>query len=208
MATGSSRGARDHDLEPHACKPLKVGSVERQDSLRTPFACAGGDQSVIARGAGDLALAEIFDELPSFLPVKPNEGRPLPQGTFQDRESILDTEPMRTGQSSHDRVGFDSLPTLADLSENLVDRRLGERWSFLGGYRNPEGTSLDNRNLAGKRLDLDLSFLDRNPQRHPGKDPSLVTDRFGEDKPAGRVDGRLNGISHGAQNTMTDRGPG
>ena len=103
----TSRGARDHNLEPRACKPLEVGSVERQDPLRTPFARAGGDQSVIARGAGDLALAEIFDELPSFLPVKPDDSRPLPQGTFQDRESILDAEPMRTGQSSHDRVGFD-----------------------------------------------------------------------------------------------------
>src|SRR4051812_2611694 len=99
-----------------------------------------------------------------------------------------------------------SLPTLADLSENLVDRRRGERWSFLGGHRNPEGTSLDNPDLAGKRLDLNLPFLDPNSQRHPGKDPSLVTDRFGEDKPAGRVDGRLNGISHGSQNTMSDCG--
>ena len=87
-----------------------------------------------------------------------------------------------------------SLPTLADLSENLVDRRRGERRSFFGGHRNPEGASLDNPDLAGKRLDLNLPLLDRNPQRHPRKDPGLVTDRFGEDKPAGRVDGRLNGI--------------
>src|SRR5436305_10202159 len=99
-----------------------------------------------------------------------------------------------------------SLPTLADLSENLVDRRRGERRSFFGGHRNPEGASLDNPDLAGKRLDLNLPLLDRNPQRHPRKDPGLVTDRFGEDKPAGRVDGRLNGISHGCQNTMSDSG--
>ena len=87
-----------------------------------------------------------------------------------------------------------SLATLADLSEHLLDRRLGERWSLLGGYRDPEGSSLDNPDLAWKRFDFDLSLLDRDLQHHPGKDPSLVTDRFGEDKPAGRVDGRLNGI--------------
>ena len=101
-----------------------------------------------------------------------------------------------------------SLPTLADLSENLIDRRHRERRSFLGGHRDPEGASLDDPDLAGKRLDLDLPLLDRDPQRHPGKDPSLVTDRFGEDKPAGGVDGRLNGISHGSQDTVSDRDPG
>ena len=95
-----------------------------------------------------------------------------------------------------------SLSTLADLSEDLLDRRLGERWPLLGRYRDPEGASLNDLDLTGKRLDLDLPLLDRDPQRHPGKDSGLVADRFGEDKPAGRVDGRLNGISHGVQNTM------
>jgi hypothetical protein len=94
-----------------------------------------------------------------------------------------------------------SLSTLADLSESLIDRGLGERGPFLDGYRDPEGASLDDLDLAGKRLDLDLSFLDRNPQRHPRKNSSLVPDRFGEDEAAGRVDGRLNGISHGSQST-------
>jgi hypothetical protein len=95
-----------------------------------------------------------------------------------------------------------SLSTLADLSQNLIDRRFGESGSCLGRYRDPEGASLDDLDLGGKRLDLDLSFLDRNPQRHPGKDSGLLTDRFGKDKPAGRVDGGLKGISHGFQNTM------
>ncbi len=94
------------------------------------------------------------------------------------------------------------LSTLADLSENLLDRRLGERWPFLGGYRDPEGTALNDLDLAWQRFDLDLPLLDRDPQRHPRKDSSLIPNRFGEDKPAGRIDGGLNGISHGSQNTM------
>src|SRR4029077_12427583 len=89
--------AGDHDLKARAREPLEMGTVECEDPLRTPFTRAGGDQSVIARGTGDLALAETFDQPPSFPPVKPNDDRPLPQGTFQDRESIFGTEPVRTG---------------------------------------------------------------------------------------------------------------
>ena len=84
-----------------------MGSVESQDSLRTAFTRAGGDQAVIARGAGDLALAETLDQLPSFLSFKPYNKRPLPKGTSQDRESVLGAEAMRSGQPSHDRIGFD-----------------------------------------------------------------------------------------------------
>ena|GEM_PF-6890067 len=79
-----------------------MGSVEGQDSPRTAFARAGGDQAVIARGARDLALAEPLNQLPSFLSFKPNDKRPLPKGTFKDRESVLGAEAMRTGQPSHD----------------------------------------------------------------------------------------------------------
>gem|GEM_PF-4624672 len=56
-----------------------------------------------------------------------------------------------------------SLSTFADLSENLLDRRLRERWPLLGGYRDPERPSLNDLDLARKRFDLDLSLLDRNP---------------------------------------------
>src|SRR5436305_4374398 len=87
-----------------------------------------------------------------------------------------------------------SLSTFADLAEDLLDRRLRELRSLLGGHRDPEGAPLDDVDLAGERLDLDLSFLDRDPQRHPREDSRLVTDRLGEDEPARRVDGRLNGI--------------
>lgn len=100
-----------------------------------------------------------------------------------------------------------SLSTLTDLSENLFDRRFGERWPFLGGYCDPERASLDNLDLARQRFDLDLSFLDRDPQRHPGKDSSLIPYCFGEHKPAGGIDGRLNGISHGTQNTRSQPQP-
>src|SRR5437588_7217 len=60
-----------------------------------------------------------------------------------------------------------SLSTFADLAEDLLDRRLRELRSLLGGHRDPEGAPLDDVDLAGERLDLDLSFLDRDPQRHP-----------------------------------------
>src|SRR5204862_1185908 len=56
-----------------------------------------------------------------------------------------------------------SLSTLSDLSENLLDRGLRERWPLLGRHRDPERSSLNDLDLAWKRLDLDLSSLDRNP---------------------------------------------
>src|SRR5436305_14937445 len=76
------------------------------------------------------------------------------------------------------------LSTLADLAEDLFDRRLGERWSLLDGHRDPEGPLLNELDLAGQRFELDLPFLDRDQQRHPRKDSSLGADRLGEYKPA------------------------
>src|SRR5882724_236710 len=89
------------------------------------------------------------------------------------------------------------LSTLADLTENLINRRRREGRPLLRGHRDPERPSLNDLDLAWQWLDFDLPFLDRDPQGHPGKDSSLLADRLGEDEPAGRVDRRLNGISHG-----------
>src|SRR5262245_36347561 len=69
--------------------------------------------------------------------------------------------------------------TLADLAENLFDRCLGEGWSLFRGHRDPERSALDDLDLARQRFDLDLPFLDRDPQRHPRKDSSLVADCLG-----------------------------
>jgi hypothetical protein len=96
----------------------------------------------------------------------------------------------------------DSLPMLADLSADLLDSRRREQRPLLNRDCDPETAFPQHSDLTGSRLDLDPPLLDRDAQRHPGKEPHLVTDGLREDETARRINGCLNGILHGSENTM------
>src|SRR5215216_2821356 len=74
--------------------------------------------------------------------------------------------------------GIFLLPTLADLSKHTSNGRFRERWSLLGRNSDPQRALLDEPDLTRQRLDLYSSFLDGDPQRHPGQEPRLVTHRL------------------------------
>src|SRR4051812_35655642 len=59
------------------------------------------------------------------------------------------------------------LSTLADPAENLFDCSFREGRPLLDRHRDPERPSLHEFDLAWQRFDLDLPFLNRDPQRHP-----------------------------------------
>jgi len=110
-----------------------MGPVERKDFLRTAFARARRDHSVMARRAGDLALAETRNQLPTFLPIEANDSRMSPQGVFKDYTRILGAEPMRAGQTSQDRVGFNQRLEREDDVTGFGQERtqLGGGWFVL-----------------------------------------------------------------------------
>jgi hypothetical protein len=148
--------ARNDDLETLACEPLEMVSVEREDPLRTAFACTSGDHSVMARGAGDLALAETLDQLPGFLSIKPNDDRPLAQGTLQDCSRILPAEPMRPRQPGHHRIGFDErLEREDDIAGLRVERCQLSSSRFVVLVRGEEAGD-DDAGIEGCRA---LNFL-------------------------------------------------
>jgi hypothetical protein len=61
---------------------------------------------------------------------------------------------------------------------------------------------VDDSDFTWRRFDLDPSLLHRDSQSHPGKDPSLVSDRLGKDQTAGGIDGGSGGTFHGRNTTM------
>ena len=95
-----------------------------------------------------------------------------------------------------------SLATFANLSANLFHDRSRKRWTLLDRHRDAEGPLLNDSHLARHGFDLDPALSHRNLQAHSREDPSFLPDRLRQDKSSGGIDGGLNGILHGSNNTM------
>jgi hypothetical protein len=99
-----------------------------------------------------------------------------------------------------------SLPTFANLSANLLHRLSWKRWTLLDRLCYAEGSLLYDAHLAWHGLDLDPTLSHGDPEAHAGEDSSLLPDRLRQDQAPGGVNGCLNGILHGRNNTTEGSG--
>jgi hypothetical protein len=103
-------------------------------------------------------------------------------------------------------VGIPSLSTFANLSADLFHGLSRKRWSLFERLRDAKRPLLHDSNLARHGFDLDPSLPHGNPKAHAREDSGFLPDRLRQDQASGGIDGRLNGILHGRDNTMEGSG--